>query len=279
MWRMTSSDPPVDGDGTTRRIKVAAAQFEPRPGDVRWNISREIELAAQAGVRGADLVVLPELGTTGYYMFDRFRDLAEPADGPTVTIIAELARRWDFHVVVGLAERGDDDQVFNSAILVGPDGVLGTYRKAHLWDREREVFAPGTGPPLVDAGEPLGTLGLLVCYDLEFPEIADEVSAGGAALLAAPAAFGNLTLWKATLESRARDLGIPLVAANRLGLEGDTRFCGHSMVMDAGGQVLADAGTSMGLAMAEVTIGPGGKGRSGPNGGKRDVRLIHPEFG
>ncbi len=279
MWRMTSPDPPPEGAGAPTGLKVAAAQFEPRPGDVRWNISQEIELAAQAGVRGADLVVLPELGTTGYYMFDRFRDLAEPLDGPTVTIIAELARRWDFHVVVGLAERGDDDQVFNSAVLVGPEGVRGVYRKVHLWDRERDVFVPGTDPPLVDAGEPLGTLGLLVCYDLEFPETADAVAAGGAMLLAAPAAFGNLTLWRATLGSRARDLGIPVVAANRLGLEGDTRFCGHSMVMDAGGEVLADAGTSMGLAMADIEVVPRGRGSSRPGGGKRDIRLIHPEFG
>jgi len=266
-----------DGGGTTR-LTVAAAQFEPRPGDVRWNISRSIELAARAGVRGADLVVLPELGTTGYYMFDRFRDLAEPLDGPTITIMTELARRWDFHVVVGLAERAPDDRFYDSAVLVGPGGVAGVYRKTHLWDREREVFAPGTDPPVVDAGARMGRLGLLVCYDLEFPETAGLVLAGNGRLLAAPAAFGNLTLWKATLTTRVRDMGIPLVAANRLGLEGDTRFCGHSMVIAADGEVLADAGTSQGIAMAEVILDPmEAKGRR--VGGGKDPHLIHPEFG
>lgn len=261
--------------GEATRLKVAAAQFEPRPGDVRWNISQAIDLVAVAGARAADLVVLPELVTTGYYMFDRFHQLAEPADGPTVAILTELARRWDLHVVVGIAELGDDGAVYDSAVLVGPGGRVGAYRKVHLWDREKGVFAPGTDPPVLETGTKLGQLGVMVCYDLEFPETAEVVRAGGASLLAAPAAMGNLTLWKGTLGSRARDLDVPIVAANRLGLEGDTHFCGHSMVMDARGEVLADAGTRPGLAMAEVDMGParGGDGR------ERDARFIHPEFG
>ncbi len=262
-------------EGAKAGLVVAAAQFEPRPGNVRWNISRAIELAAQAGVRGADLVVLPELCTTGYYMFDRFRDLAEPLDGPTVAVLAELARRWDLHVVLGIAEKGADGKVHDTAALIGPGGLRGAYRKVHLWDREATVFTAGTDPPLLEAGGALGRLGVLVCYDLEFPDTAEEVAAGGAQLLAAPAAFGNCTLWRATLEARARDLGVPIVAANRLGPEGDTRFCGHSMVMGAGGEVLADAGTGTGLAMAEVTLGPA---REGGRPG-REPRLIHPEFG
>ena len=266
----------VGGEGT--RVKVAAAQFEPRPGNVRWNISQAIDLAARAGVQGADLVVLPELCTTGYYMFDMFRDLAEPLDGPTVAIMTELARRHDLQVVLGLAERGTDGRVYDSAVLVGPGGLVGAYRKAHLWDRERTVFTPGEDAPVIDAGGVLGTLGVLVCYDLEFPETAMRVARGGARILAAPAAFGNETLWRATLSKRARDLGVPVVAANRIGLEGDTVFCGHSMVIDQAGEVVADAGRSPGLAMAEVAVGravpkhPGGK--EGP-----DPRFIHPEVG
>jgi predicted amidohydrolase len=256
------------------RVTVAAAQFAPRPGDVRWNISRALELVSQAGVAGVDLVVLPELVTTGYYMFDRFKQLAEPMDGPTVTILGELAKRYDLQVVLGMAERGIDGDVHDSAVLVAPSGLAGVYRKMHLWDTEKDVFTPGTDVVVKDTGGPLGLLGLLVCYDLEFPETAEEVGATGASLLAAPAAFGNLTLWRATLEARARDLGIPIVAANRLGSEVDTEFCGHSMVMDADGSILADAGTEPGLAVAEVVVDPSGKGRD-----RRDPRLIHPEFG
>ena len=273
------SDEAASGASGDVTIKVAAAQFEPRPGNVRWNISQAIDLAAQAGVQGADLVVLPELCTTGYYMFDRFRDLAEPLDGPTVAIMGELARRHDLLVVLGLAERGKDGNVYDSAVLVGPGGLMGAYRKAHLWDRERAVFKPGTDAPVIDAGEALGPLGVLICYDLEFPATAELVTAGGARMLAAPAAFGNETLWRATLSQRVRDLGIPVVAANRLGLEGDTVFCGHSMVIVPSGEVVADAGTSPGLAMAELSLGKAEAVAMGRGRKERDPRFIHPEVG
>ncbi len=258
----------------TSTVMVAAAQFEPRPGDVRWNISRVLELASQAGVGGADLVVLPELVTTGYYMFERFHQLAEPLDGPTVTILHELARRYGMHVVLGMAERGVDGAVHDSAVMVGPRGLTGVYRKVHLWDIERDVFVSGDGVVVEDTGTDLGHLGLLVCYDLEFPVTTELVAAAGASLLAAPAAFSNLTLWRATLEARARDLEVPIVAANRLGDELESTFCGHSTIMGPDGVVLAEAGTEPGIVMAEVTLDPSGRRRP-----PRDTRLIHPEFG
>jgi predicted amidohydrolase len=257
-----------------QEVAVAAGQFEPRPGDVRWNISRVLELASQAGVRGADLVVLPELVTTGYYMFDRFRELAEPLDGPTVTILQELARRYDLHVVLALPEESGDGNLYDSALLIGPTGLEAVYRKIHLWDTENSAFTPGTRTVVADTGGPLGSVGLLVCYDLEFPETAEEVVAAGASLLVAPAAFTNLTLWKATLKARARDLGVPVVAANRLGHELDTDFCGHSSIVGPDGTVLADAGMEPGLVMAKVPVSPSRGHRP-----KKDARLIHPEFG
>ena len=255
-------------------VTLAAAQFEPRPGDMRWNISRVLELVSRAGVQGADLVVLPELVTTGYYMGERFTELAEPRDGPTVALVHELARRYDLHVVLGLAERGGDGRVHDSSFLVGPRGLIAVYRKIHLWDTENSVFVPGEETMAPDTGGPLGRVGLLVCYDLEFPDTAEEVGAAGASLVAAPAAFTNLTLWRATLEARARDLGVPVVAANRIGRELDTDFCGHSSIVDAGGAVLAEAGDEPELITAEVRVDPGRRGRPA-----KDARLIHPEFG
>jgi predicted amidohydrolase len=264
---MATSDDPVTAS-------IAAAQFEPRPGDMRWNISRVLEFASRAGVEGADLVVLPELVTTGYYMGERFLELAEPRDGSTVALVHELARRYDYHVVLGLAEDGGDGRVYDSSLLVGPSGLRAVYRKIHLWDTEHSVFTPGEETMAPDTGRPLGRVGLLVCYDLEFPDTVDEVGAAGASLLAATAAFTNLTLWKATLEARARDLGVPVVAANRIGHELDTDFCGHSSILDADGTVLAEAGDEPGLIMADVRVDPGRGGRPA-----KDARLIHPEFG
>lgn len=259
-------------DGGT--VLVAVGQFEPRPGDMRWNISRVLELSAQAGVRGADLVVLPELVTTGYYMFQRFREMAEPLDGPTVTLLHELARRYDLHVVTAVPELADDGRLYDSSLLVGPSGLEAVYRKIHLWDTESTAFTPGEAVVTADTGGPLGRLGLMICYDLEFPEMAEELVAAGATMLVAPAAFTNLTLWRATLEARAMDLGVPVVAANRLGQELDTEFCGHSSIVGPDGTLLADGGTEPGLVMAEVPVGPARGGRP-----TRDPRLIHPEFG
>jgi predicted amidohydrolase len=163
-------------------------------------------------------------------------------------------------------------------VLVGPTGLSGVYRKIHLWDKEQLVFTPGRDPPAMDAGGRLGRVGALICYDLEFPQTADVVRAWGARFLAAPAAFANLTLWRATLESRARELSIPIVAANRLGLEGDTVFCGHSTIVNARGQVVADAGDSPGLALADLDV-PRGSTHGGAGHRRRDPRLINPEFG
>ena len=125
----------------------------------------------------------------------------------------------------------------------------------------------------------MGPIGVLVCYDLEFPATAEDVTAGGARLLAAPAAIGNETLWRATLSQRVRDLGIPVVAANRLGLEGDTVFCGHSMVVTPSGEVVANAGTTPGLAMAELSLGRSPAVAMGKKREMRDPRFIHPEVG
>ncbi|NIW84668.1 MAG: carbon-nitrogen hydrolase [Thermoplasmata archaeon] len=219
-------------------------------------------------------MVFPELVTTGYYMGERFLRMAEPRDGPTVALAHELARRYGFHVVLGLAERGDDGKVYDSSFLVGPSGLRAVYRKIHLWDTENSVFTPGDEAMAVDTEGPLGRVGLMVCYDLEFPDMADEVGAAGASLIAAPAAFTNLTLWQATLKARARELGVPVVAANRIGHELDTTFCGHSSIVDADGTVLAEAGDDVQLILADVTVDAGNKGRPA-----KDTRLIHPEFG
>ncbi len=254
-------------------LVVAACQHDPVPGDVRANLGRAVALVERAADQGAQLAVLPELFNTGYYMFALFRQLAEPRDGPSTGVLKELARRRGVTVVAGIAERDDTDLLYNTAVIVTPRGLEGHYRKVHLWDREREMFEAGNNPPVLATS--LGYLAVLVCYDLEYPEAAEQVRSLGARLLAAPAAFGNEALWVATITARARELGVPVVAANRVGLEGDTRFCGRSMVLDGEGNVLADAGHEEGIAMAEVEL-PEVERRSGPG---RDVRFIYPEFG
>jgi 5-aminopentanamidase len=168
-------------------IRVACHQLAPVLGDLEGNRRRALAAIDAAAAAGARIVVLPELAASGYAFRDaaEARSLAEPADGPTLAGWADRAREGDLVVVGGFAELGDDGLLYNSAALVDPTGVRGVYRKVHLWDRESLVFTPGGGPPLVlDTAQ--GRIGVMVCYDLEFPEWVRSAALRGAELLCVP---------------------------------------------------------------------------------------------
>jgi predicted amidohydrolase len=152
-------------------IAVSCVQMEPRIGAVRENIEKSVAMAEQAAERGAELVVLPELCTSGY-VFDSLAEataLAEdPQDGPSVRAWTALAARRRLHLVAGLNERADG-RIYNSAVVIGPQGVLGVFRKVHLWDMENEFFTRGDlGFPIFDL--PFGRIDVSICYDGWFPE-------------------------------------------------------------------------------------------------------------
>jgi 5-aminopentanamidase len=168
-------------------IRVACHQLAPVLGDLEGNRRRALAAIDAAAAAGARIVVLPELAASGYAFRDaaEARSLAEPADGPTVAGWADRAREEDLIVVGGFAELGDDGLLYNSAALVDPTGVRGVYRKVHLWDRESLVFTPGGEPPLV-LDTTHGRIGVMVCYDLEFPEWVRSAALRGAELLCVP---------------------------------------------------------------------------------------------
>jgi 5-aminopentanamidase len=168
-------------------IRVACHQLAPVVGDLDGNRARALAAIEAAAARGAQVVVLPELVSSGYV----FRDaqeagaLAEPADGATVAGWARLAAAHGLVVAGGFAELGAGGRLYNSAALVDAGGVRAVYRKAHLWDREKLVFTPGDdAPPVLDT--PHGRIGLMVCYDLEFPEWSRAAALDGAELLCVP---------------------------------------------------------------------------------------------
>ncbi|WP_271408673.1 nitrilase family protein [Pseudomonas sp. Q1-7] len=171
----------------SRNISVACCQLAPKVGDLAHNrriAERAIRAAAQ---RGARVVVLPELVQSGYV----FRDLAEalalaePVDGPTLRLWQALARELDVVIVGGFCERLDERQVANSAALVDATGLRAVYRKAHLWDAENALFTAGSEPPPV-VETAFGRIGVMVCYDLEFPEWVRLPALAGAELICAP---------------------------------------------------------------------------------------------
>jgi len=185
--------------------------------------------------------VLPELCNSGYAFADadEARRLAEPADGPTVSGWARLARAHELVVVGGLCELDADGAVRNSAVLLDGDGVRALYRKAHLWDREGVVFAAGSdAPPVVDLA--IGRIGLMVCYDLEFPEWVRLPALDGAQLLAAPAN------WPADAAPGVGDLPGEVIRAqanacvNRMFVAVCDRYGPERGVDWVGGSVIAD---------------------------------------
>ncbi|MBN9789702.1 carbon-nitrogen hydrolase [Pseudonocardia sp. TMWB2A] len=204
----------------------------------------------EAVAAGARLVVLPELTVCGYAFADaaEARAAAEPLDGPTVRRFAALSAETGCVVVAGLAELGADGRVYDTAVVV-EDGVLrASYRKVHLWDRERELFTPGDAPPPVVATA-AGRVAPLVCYDLEFPEWVRRAAEDGAEIVAAPVNWpwrptpdGQDPLEVAKVRAVAGTYRVHVVAADRCGTERGVAWFGAAVVADADGNLVAGPG-------------------------------------
>lgn len=209
----------------------------------------------RAAERGARAILFPEMFLTGYTVWDRVADLAEPIDGPSVGRLAELSRKFGVQVVCGFPERGTDGLVYNSACVIGLDGaVVGAYRKTHLFDGEIRHVTPGGSIPVFDT--PLGPVGVAICYDLEFPEVPRTLALRGARLILTPTA--NMEPYAehqaVYLRARAMENGVYVAAANAVGDDGTFRYFGESAVVDPRGRVLCRAGSGEELLFAEVDM-------------------------
>ena len=232
-----------------RSVRVAAAQYEPRVGDVEGNRAEAVRWATDAAQRGAGLIVLPELASSGYVFADEDEAsrTAEPVDGPAVTALHEVCARHGCHIAVGLNER-DGECRHNSAVLIGPGGPLATYRKLHLFYNEKSWFEAGAELPIVDT--PIGRIGMIICFDLWFPEPARALALAGADIIAVP------TNWVASFKSTVWDdrgycqgdyvamataaqNGVVMVCADRIGVERDVQFLGASIIVGPAGWPLA----------------------------------------
>ncbi len=167
---------------------IAVAQLAITVGEPDANRQAAAGAVAEAAAVGARLVVLPELCDSGYVFdsADEARGLAAPAgDSVTLRQWRSLAGQHRLVIVGGFCELGADGRLYNSAALVDPSGTRAVYRKAHLWDKEKLVFTPGEAPPPVVDTE-VGRVGVMICYDLEFPEWVRLAALDGADLIAAP---------------------------------------------------------------------------------------------
>jgi 5-aminopentanamidase len=245
-------------------VRVACAQVAPTVGDLEGNRRLAREAVREAVSVGTRVVVLPELVTSGYVFesVEEARSCAEPAEGPALRGWSEEAAAGDAIVVGGFCELGADGTLFNSAAVVAASGVVAVYRKIHRWDREQFYFEPGAEPaPVVETS--VGRIGVGVCYDLNFPEIARGLALAGADLVALPANFplhprpeGERPI-EVTLAMATAHLNHAFVAVcDRCGPERGVDWVGGSVVCDELGWVLAGppAGFGPGLVVADCDL-------------------------
>lgn len=237
-------------------MKLALWQTVGFPENTRESLDA-LELTARAAAaQGAALLLCPECWLCGYNIGAAAASLAESPDGPAATRIADIARRSDITIAYGYAERGDrDGQVYNSVQVIGTQGrPLSHYRKTHLFgSAERAVFRPGNG---FTAPFALGKLriGLLICYDVEFPEAVRALALMGADLVLVPTAVteGYGVVPRTLVPARAAENQLFVAWCNRTGEERGMRFLGHSCVNGPDGADLISMGPSERLAVVDI---------------------------
>ncbi|MFI6764006.1 carbon-nitrogen hydrolase family protein [Streptomyces sp. NPDC050355] len=241
-------------------LHTALLQSSGRPGDVAHNLRVLGDAAREAASTGAGLLVCPELFLTGYAIGGEVHRLAEPADGDSARAVGEIAAEHGIAVLYGYPERaGHDDAdsaaVYNSAQLIGPDGErLANYRKTHLFGCfEREWFTPGDRA-VVQAELSGVRIGVLICYDVEFPENVRAHALAGTDLLLVPTAQMHPFQFVAesVIPVRAFENQMYVAYVNRVGQEGEFEFVGLSCLAGPDGVVRTRAGRGEQLVRADV---------------------------
>ena len=221
-------------------MKIGFVQFAPVLGDVGSTMGEIDRLIGSAA--GADILVLPELCNSGYNFGSRERaweTAEEVADSVFIRYLQTLCARHGFHIVSGFNER-DGDSLYNSAVLVGPGGYMGKYRKLHLFLKEKDYFEPGNvGLPIFDVGG--CKLGMLVCFDWVFPEVWRVLALKGVDLICHPSNLVLPGFAQRAIPIHALMNRVYVVTANRIGMEGDLEFTGLSTIADPRGNVLVQA--------------------------------------
>ena len=224
-------------------MKIAAAQIDVSLGELSANLARMEEIVRETASRGARLTVFPECALSGYCFdsLDEAVPFAETVPGPATEWLAVSCAWHDVYVVFGLLER-EGDRLFNTAVLVGPAGVVGRYRKVHLPYLGIDRFTtPGDAFQVWDAGEV--RVGLNICYDGAFPESSRVMALAGADLVCLPTNWppGAETTADFAINTRALENNIYYLAVNRVGTERGFHFIGRSRICGPTGHTLADA--------------------------------------
>ncbi len=237
-------------------MKIGFIQFSPVLGDLDANLSKIERLLAAAPA--ADLLVLPELCSTGYRFSsaEQARDLSEEiSHSRLVRLLDRICADKDLHLVAGMNER-DGDGIFNTSVLIGPKGYIGKYRKLHLFMNEKDIFTPGNAEPAIyDIG--ICKLGMMICFDWIFPEIWRVLALKGADLICHPSNLVLPGFCQRAIPVHALINRLYVVTANRIGTEGDLTFTGLSIIADPKGNVMVQASSDreeIGIAELDIAL-------------------------
>ncbi len=229
------------------KIKLALAQISSKRENKADNLRKFEELILKAKQQEADLVIFPELSLTGYIVKDQIYELAETIPGPSTQKVEEIARKTGMHVIFGMPELSEKTKatVFNSAVFVGPQGLIGKYRKMYLPTHsvfeEKRYFRQGYQAVAFDT--PIGKIGLFICYDVFFPEVARLTRLQGAQLIvcisASPAV--RKSYFEVLTAARALENTVFLAYVNLVGVEDALQFWGGSRLISPAGELVAKA--------------------------------------
>jgi predicted amidohydrolase len=225
-----------------REITIAVVQMKPKLGEAEENLVKMSETVSKiASQQRVDLIVFPELITSGYELGVRFTELAQRVPGPTINLLAQRANEYGVFIAFGMVTKERVESVlYNSAILVGPDGeLLDSYNKIHLRGEERMAFREGFKLPTIPTE--IGNIGLMIGYDLAFPEVARSLALDGADIICVMANWeaAQIDEWKTYVRARAYENSVYIAAANRIGEDVTLNFGGESMVVGPRGQIHA----------------------------------------
>lgn len=228
----------------TEKVRIAGVQINPKIAEKEENLGRCLGRMREAAEAGAQLIVFPECSLTGYCFssLEEAMPLSEAIPGPSTRKMAATCRELKVFVVIGLLER-EGDRLYNAAALLGPQGIVGKYRKIHLPYLGVDRFVNKGDLPLAVYPTPVGRIGINICYDATFPEGARVMALAGAEIIALPTNWptGREKIPSFVINARALENKVHYLAVDRVGEERGFNFIGRSKIVDAYGTTLAQA--------------------------------------
>ncbi len=225
-----------------REITIATVQMKPALGEPEDNLVKMSDFVSKiASQQKVDLIVFPELVTSGFELGVRFTELAQRIPGPSVNLMAQRAAEFGVYIAFGMVSKEKVESIlFNSAVLVGPDGELvGSYNKVHLRGEERMAFREGFRLPVFETE--IGNIGLVLGWDLAYPEVARSLTLDGAELICVMANWEKTQIeeWRTYVRARAYENAVFVAAANRVGDDVTLSFGGESLIVGPRGKIHA----------------------------------------